>query len=243
MYVVLACIALTFPAALYAESVRPASSLESEITKALGARIKCKKITVQAIESKETPGGIKTLAVKLENAALGGMTADYVTVIYEKPVIDMNMLKKAKKFRIISSSSNKAGILISAASVEKYIAARLKRFQKKNVRVSVKFTPPYAECFFNVPASEIDPKAMNIVGKYIKGKNVEGYAAVQIKAKDNALFAAPAKIIINHFLVPASVGSQLQNTFGALDRVAVIPPLRYSINNVSIQKNYLFLTN
>lgn len=38
-------------------------------------------------------------------------------------------------------------------------------------------------------------------------------------------------------------GSQLQNTFGALYRVAVIPPLRYSINNVSIQKNYLFLTN
>jgi hypothetical protein len=236
-------VGLIFPVALHAEAPGAAAPLENEIAKILGGNIKCNKITVQIRLSKEKPDEIKTLAVKLENAALGGMTADYVTVLYEKPVIDMTLLRKAKKFKIISSSGSKAGILISANAIEKYIAARIKQYQKKPVRVSIRFSPPYAECFFNGPVSEIDPKILKLLGKYMKGKNMEGYAAIQMKAKDNALSAVPSKLIINHFLIPDTVCQELQNMIKTIDRVPVLPLLRYSINNVTVQKNYLFLTN
>jgi hypothetical protein len=193
--------------------------------------------------SKEKPNEINNLAVKLESAVLGDMVADYITVLYEKPVIDFNQLKKAKKFKIISSSKNKVGILISAKALDGYIAAKAKQLRKKQARVSVRFSPPYAECFFDVPVSQIPPKTLKILDKYVKGKKLEGYAAIQMKAKDNAISALSSKVIVNHFLIPGAVRQELQKTLNPFDRVPVLSPFRYSINNVTVQNNYLFLSN
>jgi hypothetical protein len=239
-YFLLISMGLIFPFASFAETPGLTSKpLENEITKILSRDIHCKKIVVQIRLSNEKPDEIKTLAVKVEGAVLGGMVADYVTVLYEKPVIDFNQLKKAKKFKIISSSGSKAGILISKNAIERYIAGKV----KKQVRISLRFSPPYAECFFDIPVSAIPPETMKLLHKYVKGKKLEGYAAMQIKAKDNALSILSSKVIVNHFLIPGAVHQELQNSFKQSERIGVLSPLRYSINNVAVQNNYLFLTN
>ena len=233
-------IGIILPVASSAETPNlTARTLENEIMNILGKNIQCKKIVVQIRLSQEKPNEIKTLAVKFENAVIGDLVADYITILYEKPVIDFNQLKKAKKFKIISSSESKVGILISAKAIERYIAGKV----KKQVRISIRFSPPYAECFFDIPVSEIPPKTLKLLNKYVKGKRLEGYAAIQLKAKDNALSALSSKIIVNHFLIPAAIRQQLQNTFNPIYHIPVLSPLRYSINNVTVQNNYLFLTN
>jgi len=238
-------ISLVFPFASSAATPESANRpLENEIRQILSRSIKCKNIVVQVRTSKEKPNEIKTLAVKVEGTVLGGIAADYVTVLYEKPVIDQNLLKKAKKFRIISSSGSKAGILISIKSIENYIAARVKKLQKNQIqKISIRFSPPYAECFFDIPVSDIPPKTLKLLEKYVKGKRLEGYAALQVKAKDNAFSAVSAKVIVNHFAIPGAIRNELQNTFNPFHRVGVLSPLQYSINHVTVQNNYLFLTN
>ena len=240
LYCLLISMGLVFPFASFAETPELTSKpLENEIMQILGRSIKCKNIVVQIRLSNEKPNEIKTLAVKVESAVLGGMVADYVTVLYEKPVIDFNQLKKAKKFKIISSSNSKAGILISKNAIERYIAGKV----KKQVRISIRFSPPYAECFFNIPVSDIPPETLKLLDKYLKGKKLEGYAAVQMKAKDNALSIQSSKVIVNHFLIPDAIRQELQNSFKQVERIPILSPLRYSINNVTVQNNYIFLTN
>jgi hypothetical protein len=235
---------IIFPCASSAETPELTNKhLENEIRQIFGKNIQCKNIVVQVRLSKEKPNEIKTIAVKLEGAVLGEIVADYITVVYEKPVIDFNQMTKAKKFKIISSPGNKVGILISIKTIERLIAGRVKKLQKNQARVSIRFSPPYAECFFDIPVSEIPPKTLKLLDKYVKGKRLEGYAAIQLKAKDNALSALSSKIIVNHFLIPGAVRQQLQNTFNPFYRIGVLMPLRYSINNVTVQNNYIFLTN
>jgi hypothetical protein len=235
---------LIFPFASSAETPEFTNKpLENEIRQILNRNIQCKNIVVQVRLSKEKPNEIKTLAVKLEGAMLGEIVADYITVLYEKPVIDFNQLKKAKKLKIISSSGNKAGILISIKAIERLIAGRVKKLQKNQARVSIRFSPPYAECFFDIPVSEIPPKTLKLLDKYVKGKRLEGYAAIQLKAKDNAISALSSKVIVNHFLIPGAIRQELQKTFNPIYHIPVLSPLRYSINNVTVQNNYIFLTN
>jgi hypothetical protein len=239
-YFLLIFIGLNFPfASSAATPVLTSTPLENEIMQVLARRIKCKKIVVQIRLSNEKPNEIKTLAVKFEGALLGDMVADYVTIVYEKPVIDFNQLKKANNFKIISSSGSKAGILISNKAIERYIAGKV----KKQVRISIRFSPPYAECFFDIPVSAIPPETMKLLDKYVKGKKLEGYAAVKFKAKDNVLSILSSKLIVNHFLIPGAVRQELQNSFKQVDRIPLLSPFRYSINTVNVQNNYLFLTN
>ena len=243
-YFLLISIGLIFPVASSAETPELTNKpLENEIRQILSKNIQCKNIVVQVRLSHEKPREIKTLAVKVEGAVLGGIIADYITVLYEKPVIDFKQMKKAKKFKIISSSTNKVGILISIKAIESYIAGRVKRLQNKQARVAIRFSPPYAECFFDIPVSEIPPKTLKLLDKYVKGKKLEGYAALQLKAKDNALSALSSKVIVNHFLIPGAIRQELQNTLNPFYRIGFLSPLRYSINNVTVQNNYLFLTN
>jgi hypothetical protein len=193
--------------------------------------------------AKEKSGEMKSLAVKFEGAVLGEMVADHMTVLYENPVIDLSQLKKAKEFKIRSSSRSKVSILISAKAIEVYLAGKVKKLQKKQVRISIRFSPPYAECLFDIPVSEISPKILKILDKYVTGEKLKGYAAFQMKAKDNALSALSSKVIVNHFLIPDAICQELQNTFNPFDRIPVLSPFRYSINNVDVQNKYLFLTN
>jgi hypothetical protein len=243
-YLLLISICLIFPISSSAKTPELATKpLENEIMKALGKNIQCKKIDVQIRLVEEKSGEMKSLAVKFEGVVLGEMVADHMTVLYEKPVIDLNQLKKAKEFKVLSSSKSKVSILISAKAMEGYLAGKAKQLQKKYNRISIKFSPPYTECFFDVPDSEISPKTLKLLDKFVKGGKPEGYAAFRMKAKDNALSALSSKVIVNHFLIPDVILQELQDTFNPFDRIPVLSPFQYSINNVNVQNNYLFLTN
>lgn len=157
--------------------------LEDDVMKTLGKSIQCKKIEVQIRFAKEKAEEMKTFAVKFDGVVLGQMMADHMTVLYENPVIDLNQLKKAKELKILFSSKNKVSILISAKGIEGYLTSKAKQFQKKYNRISIKFSPPYIECLFDVPASEISPETLKLLEKFLKGAKLEGYTALQIKAK------------------------------------------------------------
>jgi len=235
---------LMIPFASFAKApALAAKTLEGEIVKTLGQTISCKKMEVLVRASREKPGEIKILAVKMEGTALGRMTADYVTVIYEKPVIDMNQLHKAGKFKILSAAKTRVSILISARTIEAYIAGRARQLQIKNYRASIRFSPPYAECFFNVPASAVSPKVLKTLDKVVKGNRLEGYAAIRLAAGANTLSAAPVKVIVNHFVIPDAILKELQSMVHSSDRIPVLAPFQYSINHVAVQNNYIFLTN
>ena len=243
-YLLVISIGLIFPISSSAKILELTTKpLENEIITALGKNIQCKKIEVQIRLAEDKPGEMKSLAVKFEGAVLGGMVADYMTLLYENPVIDLGQLKKANELKIRSSSKSKVSILLSAKAIEGYVAGRAKQLHKKYNRISIKFSPPYIECFFDVPASEISPETLKLLDKFVKGGKLEGYAAFRMKAKDNALSALSSKVIVNHFLIPDVILEELQNKSNPFDRIPVLSPFQYSINNVNVQNNYLLLTN
>lgn len=235
---------LDFPSASSARARElTAKALEDEIGKALGKTIACKKMDVLVRLSKDKPGEIRILAVKVETTALGKMAADYVTVIYEKPVIDLDQLHRAGRFKILSAAKTRVSILISAGTLEAFIAGEARQLQIKNYRASIRFSPPYAECLFNVPASAVSPKVLKLLAKFVKRNRLEGYAAVRLTARANTISAAPAKVIVNHFVIPDAILNELQRMVNPSDRIPVLSPFQYSINQATVQNNYLFLTN
>jgi len=225
------------------QSDHSARSLEEEVSRILVKTIKCKKVEVQIKFAKEKAGALKSLAIKFDDIILGPMMADHMTLIYEDPVIDLIRLKKEKEFKILSYSKNKVGILISAKSIEAYLEHKAKQFEKKYNRISIKFSPPYLECLFDVPASEVSPETLQLVKPFVKNAKLEGYAAFRMEAKDNALYASSSKVIVNHFLVPERILRELQNRFNPFDAIPTLHPFQYSMNHVTVQNQYIFLSN
>ena len=219
------------------------SPLEEEVFKALSKSIQCKKIEVQIGSTKEKANILKTLTVKFDGINLGQMVADYMTLIYEDPVIDLVKLRQSKELNISSYSKSKVSILISTGAIEKYFSNKAKESKKRYNRISIKFSPPHIECFFDVPAEEISPETLKLLDKFIKGGKLEGYAAFQIKVKNNELYALSSKVIVNHFLIPELILRELQTKFNPFDSIPVVKPFQYSINNLTVQNKYLFLTN
>ena len=217
--------------------------LEEEVLKAVSQSIQCKKIEVQIGSSNAKPSALKTLTAKFDGINLGQMVADYMTLIYEDPAIDLTKLRRSKELNISSYSKNKVSILISTGGIEKYFSNKAKEFKKRYNRISIKFSPPYIECFFDVPAQEISPETLKLLDKFVKGGKLEGYAAFQIKAKDNALYALSSKAIVNHFLIPELILQEFQTKFNPFDGIPVLKPFQYSINTVTVQNKYLYLTN
>jgi len=219
------------------------SPLEEEVLKALSKSIQCKKIEVQIGFAKEKANVLKTLTVKFDGINLGQMVADYMTIVYEDPVIDLIKLRQSKELNISSYSKSKASILISSGTIERYLDNKAKELKKRYNRISIKFSPPYIECFFDVPAKEIYPETLKLLDKFIKGGKLEGYAAFQIKVKNNELYALSSKVIVNHFLIPELILRELQTKFNPFDGIPVPRPFQYSIDNLTVQNKYLFLTN
>lgn len=217
------------------------SALEEEVLKAL-KNIQCRKTEIQIVSVKEKVSTLKTLAVKFEGIKLGQMVADYMTILYEDPVIDLIKLK-SQDLNIASYSKNRVSILISAGAIEGYFANKAKEVKKRFNKVSIKFSPPYIECFFDVPASEISPETLKLLDKFIKSGKLEGYAAFQFKVKNNDLFALSSKVIVNHFLVPDLILRELQTKFNPFDGIPVVKPFQYSMNTVTVQNRYIYITN
>ena len=218
-------------------------ALEEKVLKALGKSIQGKKIEVQIGFANEKANVLKTLTVKFDGINLGQIVADHMTLVYEDPVIDLIQLNREKELNILSYSKNKVGILISPGAIEGYFDNKAKQINKKYNRISIKFSPPYIECLFDVPAHEISQETLQLLNKFVKGAKVEGYAAFEIRAKNNALYAFSSKVIVNHFLLPNLILQELQTKFNPFDDIPVLKPFKYSINTVAVQNKYLFLTN
>ncbi len=217
--------------------------LEDDITKALSKSLKCKKIEVRIEYDQKKSPEMKSLIVKIDGIELEQFLADHMTLIYATPVIELNKLKKERELKFLSYSKSKVSILASVESLERYFIRKANQFNKKNVRISIKFNPPYIECFYDVPASEITSESIQLLKPFIKEGKVQGYAAFKIEAKNNALYAFSSKVIVNHFLLPNPTLTIFQTKFNPFDEIPVIKPFQYSINNVTVQSKYIFLTN
>jgi hypothetical protein len=219
------------------------SPLEEEVLNALSKSTQCKKIEVQIGSAKEKASVLKTLTVKFDGINLGQMVADYMTIVYEDPVIDLIKLRHSKELNISSYSKSKVSILISSGTIERYLDNKAKELKKRYNRISIKFSPPYIECLFDVPAQEIYPETLKLLDKFIKGGKLEGYAAFQIKVKNNELYALSSKVIVNHFLIPELILRELQTKFNPFDGIPVVKPFQYSINHLTVQNRYIYMTN
>jgi hypothetical protein len=217
--------------------------LGENIAAALKRTLHCATVEARV----QTPGDgsqkMKSLAIIINNIQLGQFTVDRMTLLYENPVIDMSRLKKNKNLHFLSYSKNKVNILVSVAYLEKYLQRKAQQFNKKNVRISLKFTPPFIECFYDVPKNEIASESVELLKKFIKGDKIEGYAAFQLTAKDNALYASSSKVITNHFLLPNALLEIFQTRFNPFDQIPVPEPFAYKINNLTVQAKYIYLTN
>jgi len=242
-FFILIILILPIPSTAISPDPSKKSPLEEEVLNGLSKSIQCKKIEVQIGSQKEKTNVLKTLTVKFDGITLGQMVADYMTIIYEDPVIDLVKLKQSKEVNISSYSKNKVSILISTGGIEKYFSSKANQIKKRYNKISIKFSPPYIECFFDVPAQEISPETLKLLDKFIKGGKLEGYAAFQIKVKNNEFYALSSKVIVNHFLIPELILREFQTKFNPFDSIPVVKPFQYSIHNLTVQNKYLFLTN
>jgi len=227
-----------------AQSQSPAAKgLESDIVKALGSATGCRSVTVR-VSLKNTKGSdIERLAVKLDGVAVGQLVVDHMTIVCDNPVIDKKKLQKDKVLEFISYGVSKVSIFASAGSLERYLQAKAHQFNKKNVHISVKFTPPYIECTYDVPKNEIASESVALLKKFIKGDKIEGYAAFQMEAKNNGLYAYSSKVITNHFLLPNALLGIFQSKFNPFDEIVVLKPFQYTINSLTVQSKYIYMTN
>jgi len=234
---------LLLPPLSYAEpagdSVKP---LEQEVSKVIQKSIPCKKVEVQIEMVKGKANTLKSLVVKFDGIVLGEMAADHMTLLYEDPAIDLSQLKQSKQLKLSSYSKGKVGILISAEAIERYLGNKAKRLNRTYTKISIKFSPPFVECLFDVPAGEISSDTLKLLN-IVKGTKLEGYAAFQIKAKNNELYALSSKVIVNHFLIPELILEELQTKFNPFEAIPVVKPFQYNINTVTVQNKYLYLTN
>lgn len=217
--------------------------LEGEIARALRSTLNCKNIDVRIFSNAQKPNKIERLAIKMDGVELGQLEADHMTVVYNSPVIDLKRLKRENVLVVSSSSKFKVSILASVKALEKYLMKKANQFNKKNVHISLKFTPPYIECLYDVPVHEIAPESVDLLKTFVRGGKVEGYAAFKIEARNNALYASSSKVITNHFLLPNALLRMFQSKFNPFDEIAVVGPFQYTINNVSVQSSYVLLSN
>jgi len=229
---------------LHAQNQSIASKqIESDIVKALSKEATYKTALVQVLLKSSKQTEIERLAIKLDGVELGQLLVDHMTVVCENPVIDLKKLKKDKDLEFRSYGKTKTNILVSVASLEKYLQRKAEQFNKKNVQISLKFTTPFIECFYDVPKNEIASESVELLKKFIKGDKIEGYAAFQLTAKDNGLYASSSKVITNHFLLPNALLEIFQTKFNPFDEIVVIKPFQYSINSVTVQSKYIYMTN
>lgn len=225
------------PSDVYAQD-----SLSSDIAKALKKTVPCEKIEVKAAPVDNKSGNMKSLLIRLEALKQYELPADFVTVQYTNPTIDVPALKRLNRFKIKSATNCKIGMLVSEKSVKNEVDKQLKRLHLTPNNFSIKFTPPYIEVQFNVPAGAIPVKERNLVEKFIRNKRLEGYAALRLEIQNNRLVASPVKVILNHFLLPTTLLTELKKRINPLAHIKRIRPFDYDLVKVDVLKQHIFLS-
>jgi hypothetical protein len=218
-------------------------AFENAITRALAGSTGARHVTVRITNKQDKPSEILRLAIKLEGVEVGQLVADNMMVVTENPVIDVTKLRKENRLEFVSHGKMKVSILASVKSLHDYLQKKAQQFNKKNVNISLKFTPPYVECFYDVPKDEVAPESVDMLKKFIPGDKIEGYAVFRIDAKENGLYASSSKVITNHFLLPNALLQLFESKFNPFDQIAVLKPFDYNINSLTVQSKYLYLTN
>ena len=218
-------------------------SLDGYIAKALKKTVKCEKIEIKTRAEDNKSGKLSSLLIRLVGMPKHVLPADYVTVQYTNPDIDLTALKKSNSFKIKSSSNFKIGMLVSEQTVRNEFVKTAKRLKLRYNKFSIKFTPPYIELEFDIPASAIPLKDRKLVEKFIRNNRLEGYAALRLEIRDNKIIASPVKVILNHFLLPTPLVSELKKRINPVYRIPRIRPFDYDLLKVDIMKQHIFLSN
>jgi hypothetical protein len=218
-------------------------SLDSEIAKALRKIVKCEKIEIKTKTEDNKSGKLRSLLIRLVAMPKHILPADYVTVQYTNPDIDLIALRKSNNFKIKSSSNFKIGMLVSEQTVKNEFDKRAKKLKFRYNKFLIKFTPPYIELEFDIPADAIPLKDRKLVEKFIRNKRLEGYAALRLEIHDNKIIASPVKVILNHFLLPTTVVSELKKRVNPIYRIPRIRPFDYDLVKVDIMKQHIFFSN
>lgn len=233
----LLCLCLT---ATTACSMEP---LESDIAKALRKVIKCEKIEVKTKGEDSRRGKLQTLLIRLVAMSKQVLPADYVTVQYTNPDINLSALRKSNTFKINSCSNFKIGMLVSEQTVRNEIEKTVKRLNLRYDKLLIKFTPPYIEVEFDIPAGAVPLKERKLLEKFIRNKRFAGYAAFRLEIQGNRLIASPDKVIINHFLMPAPLVAELKKRINPVYHLQRIRPFDYNLVKVDIMKQHVYLSN
>lgn len=229
------------PAFLPAQPSSPIE-VESLIQKSIENAVSARSVTVQLIAG-TSRSSFRRLAVKIDGAEIGHLTADRMTVLLENPLINVPLLQQSQKLEIANGSDAKVSILISAESLEQYLQRKAQQFNKRNVNITLKFTPPYIECFYDVPKDEVAPESVALLKKFIPGDRIEGYAAFQISVRDNMLSATSSKVITNHMLLPGPLLRAFESKFNPFDEVPTVGPFQYRLRNLNVQAKYIYMAN
>lgn len=218
-------------------------ALDSDISKALGRVVKCEKIEVKAKREESKGGKLKSLLIRFVGMPKQVLPADYVTMQYANPVMDVNALKKSQKFKVKSHSNFKIGMLVSEQAIRSEFEKRARKSNLPYNKFLIRFTPPYIELEFDIPASAIPPKDRKLVEKFVRNKRFEGYAALRLEVRNNLIYATPAKVILNHFLMPTPVLAELKKRFNPMFRIPVIKPFEYDLKKADVMKQYILFSN
>jgi len=218
-------------------------SLDSDIAKALRKIVKSEKIEIKTKTEDNKSGKLRSLLIRLVGMPKHILPADYVTVQYANPDIDLIALRKSNKFKIKSYSNFKIGMLVSEQTIKNEFAKRAKRLNFRYNKFLIKFTPPYIELEFDIPADAIPLKDRKLVEKFIKNKRLEGYAALRLEIHGNKIIASPAKVILNHFLLPMPLVSELKKRINPIYHIPRIRPFDYDLVKVDILKQHIFFSN
>ena len=183
------------------------------------------------------------MVIKFVSVSNKYLPADFITVQYTNPTIDLKALRNSRTFNITSYSDFKIGVLVSDQAIKNEFDMTVKRLNIHYNKFLIKFSPPYIELEFDIPARGISPKDRKLVEKFIKNNKFEGYAALRLEVRDNKIFASPTKVILNHFLLPMTVIDELTKRINPLYHIPRIQPFNYSLKKVAIQKKYIFFSN
>jgi hypothetical protein len=222
---------------------RNTAKLESAVTAALRKSVNARGIAVKVELASGNGSEIQKLIVKMENVEIGQLAADRMTILIESPVLDRRKLEKDEVLEFRSQGKCQVGIFASPGSLERYLQRKAEQFNKKSVHFALKFTPPYIECTYDVLKSEIASESVELLKKFVPGDKIEGYAAFRLDAKDNGLIATASKVITNHFLLPGGLLRAFESKFNPFDQIPVVAPFQYTINKLTVQAKYVFMSN
>ncbi|OGW39553.1 MAG: hypothetical protein A2X58_08775 [Nitrospirae bacterium GWC2_56_14] len=218
-------------------------SLDGEIAKALRKTVKCERIEIKTNTGDNKSGDLKSLFMKFVSLPMNGVPVDYVTVQYTDPKIDLKALRNANTVKITSYSDLAVRFLLSEQTIKNEFIRTARRMNFHYDKFLIKFSPPYIELEFSVPAGTIPPKNRKLVEKFMVNDRFEGYAALRLEVRDSRIFVVPAKVILNHFLLPMPVLAELQKRVNPIYQIPRVLPFDYTLGKVDLLKQYVFLSN